>query len=217
MNTIKTIFAVLFIGLFLQSCDDPFSGSDTIITEERTLDAFTGLDINGVFDTKVIRGDESKIIITANDNLMDRITTEVSAGVLELNLAEGNYRDIEIDVTIFTPSIDDIDLNGVGGLDIFGFSDLETLTLDHTGLGEIIISNGSAKTLIFDMDNVGSLEAFDFEVEEVIFEITGVGAARVTTTSKLTGELAGVGNLYYKGTPEIDVEINGIGDVVDAN
>ena len=217
MSTIKTIFALLTIGLFLQSCDDPFVGSDTIITEERTLDSFNAIDIDGIFETKIIRGDESKIVIKANENLLDKITSIVSSEVLQLKLADENYSDIEIEVTIFTPTIEDIDLDGIGGLDIFGFADLDFLNIEHKGLGEIKLSEGSAKIFTIEMDNIGSLEAFEFEAEEVVFEINGLGAARVRCTSKLTGELSGVGNLYYKGNPTISVDANGVGDVIDAN
>lgn len=217
MNTFRTIFALLFIGSLFQSCDDPIVGSDTIITEEQTIDSFTSVDIEGIFETKIIRSEESKVVIKANENLLDRISINVSNEILKLRLEDENYTDIEIEVTIFTPIIQDVDLDGIGGLDIFGFLDLETLRIEHTGLGEIKLSEGSAKTFHIEMDNIGSLEAFDFESEEVTFQISGMGAARITSTSKLSGELSGVGNLYYQGYPEIMVEVNGLGDVIDAN
>ncbi len=217
MNTIKTIFATLLIGLFLQSCDDPISGAGLVIQEEREISDFSDVNIHGIFDTKIIHSSENKIIIKANDDLMDRLKAKVTSEVLELRLEEGYYNNIEMDVTIYSSSLESLHTEGLGDVEIIGFSDLDMLELIHGSSGDITVGGGNANRLNIIKVSAGDINAYDFEAQDVFFNVNGVGDVHVTAMNRLNGLVNGVGDLYYKGSPEISVELNGVGSIVDAN
>jgi len=88
----KIIFAITSIGLlfFVTSCDwkvrlNYKTGDGNVVTEERTVtESFSGVKVASGIDLELIPGNEIRIVVEADQNLIDDIITEVEEGELKV-------------------------------------------------------------------------------------------------------------------------------------
>src|SRR5262245_26795406 len=59
-------------------------GSGKVITEERNVSGFNGVELEGEGDVTIEQSDRESLTITADDNLMMNLTSDVSRGRLTL-------------------------------------------------------------------------------------------------------------------------------------
>lgn len=218
MKTLSTIVLAVFILFSFTSCYVSMSvtGSKNIVEEIREVSEFSKLNIDGVCDVEIVYGEQGEIEVNANDNIIDQVITEVENGTLSIDLKDGNFTNVQIEVKIYTTNLDFISKDGVGSLDMDDMDGLDELEINHDGVGNIKMS-GSANKFIYIHDGVGQLNAFSFEAVEVEIKQDGVGSSEVYAAERLEGSLNGVGNIKYKGDPVVDVDENGVGSVKDAN
>lgn len=218
MKKLFYLLTLVFLGMTVQSCDSKadFNGSDIITTELRDLSSFNKIEVRGVFRSEIIYSQDSKVEITTNENIHERILTTVTNNNLDLELIDGHYDNIKLDVTIYTDDLELFVHQGVGDQSISGFPKLDFIEIQQAGVGDITIS-GSADKFIFEGNDVGNLNGFDFIVDDCSIDQNGVGNLEVNCQSNLQGSLTGVGNIYYKGSPKIDVDITGVGKLINAN
>jgi len=67
------------------------------------------------------------------------------------------------------------------------------------------------------MIGVGTVRAYNLEVDVCHITSTGVGNCQVRVNNTLNVTITGVGSVYYKGDPTINSTITGLGKLVDAN
>lgn len=200
------------------SCtEDGIIGNGITVSDERILSDFQEVEIDGIYNVTITQGEEFKITLEGDENIVDRMIVDVSDERLEVRLEEGNYDDFDLTVDIICPSIRLFDKGGIGNATITDFEGLERLEINQAGAGNISIS-GSVEMLEFNHTNVGDFEGFDFIANQIQISQSGIGNAEVYCESSLTGSLSGIGNILYKGSPStIDIERTGIGEVIDAN
>jgi len=191
-------------------------GSSEITTENRAHSAFENIELEGIFETKIEKGNKHEVKVIANTNILQHINTEVDGKTLEITMAQGSYNNIEIEIIITSPTLKEITKRGIGSTSVEGFVDLRDLEINHFGLASFSMK-GSVANLALNKSGIGAFEAFDLDVNNCQIEHNGIGNTEITCNNSLTGELTGIGNIYYKGKPNIDVEVTGIGNVKDAN
>src|ERR1035437_4735525 len=84
-NVLKTELAVLMMLLFSLGVMAQ-NGNRGIITQDRSVATFDGIKVSGVFNVFFTQGEPQSIKIETDENLMDKITTEVNNGILELGI-----------------------------------------------------------------------------------------------------------------------------------
>lgn len=173
-------------------------GTGPLITKTLTLDAFSSIENTGVADIYVTLGSPQSVVLKAQQNIIDEMTMGVISNELKIGLKEGvNIADadtIRFDITI--PEISSITL---------------------TGVGDYILSGDYQEELAISLTGVGTVEAFDLEVGTCTINITGVGDCEVNVKNELIVNITGVGDVYYKGGPNIDQSVSGVGRLIDAN
>jgi len=214
-NLSNILLAVTII--LLSSCSKSLTvGSSEILEEERSVANFENIVIEGIYDTKILHGDKHEVIVRANANILDNIHTRVNNKTLKITMDSKEYKNINIDLIITMPTVNEITKRGVGSTRMEGFYDLSELEINHYGVASFSLE-GSVNKLSLNKSGVGSFDAFDLEAESYEIEQNGIGNTRLTCRKLLSGELTGIGNIYYKGQPNIDVDVTGIGKVKDAN
>jgi len=210
-------FALVATVILITSCSKSLTiGSSEIIEEERTVENFENIVIEGIYETKVTYGEEHTLTVIANANILDNIHTRVNNNTLKITMDQREYDNVSIDLLITMPSVKEITKRGVGPTRMEGFYDLNSLDINHYGVASFSLE-GSVDKLNLNKSGVGSFDAFDLEVASCVVEQNGIGNTRLTCIKSLEGELTGIGNIYYKGQPNIDVDVTGIGKVKDAN
>lgn len=214
-----SIYTILFSVIVLASCEDvdgpQIQGSDNIVSESREVDSFESVHISSVINATITQGNQ-EVLVRANDNIIDLINIEVRENVLYIDLEKGNYGDISINVAISNNQLTAVTTVGVNSVEINEFNDLDHLDVNIEGVGNIRMS-GSAEEVEINSSGSSNLEAFNFSSALCEINLTGVGNVQVTVIDELVGALSGVGNILYKGTPNIDVEVTGVGNVVNSN
>lgn len=220
------IFIALISFALLTSClDDDFNtgngerfqGSGVVITETRELASFDAIVSSPVIELVVTHGMNQSVVVSSDDNLIDRVITRVSSdGLLTIELEEGSYENLTLQVNIVIPELISVENLGAGAIDIRGFTNQESLTLKNTGAASFSLE-GSATELIIELLGAGNIAAFDFAANTVSINLTGSGNIEVSASELISGSLLGAGNIHYRGEPTIDVNITGAGSVVDAN
>lgn len=223
MKTLKQL-SIMIALLLLAGCALPVDRdvetihpSDVIISEDRPVSGFTGIEFSTFGLVNISQGTEESLTITGSDNILPLVITEVSNGKLIIRTEE-NYIFSEVNSeNVLTFNITVIDLNELtnSGAGQFNIDRLTTDSLDFTisGAGNINIT-GEANRSAIEISGAGSIIAPDFQITSADVVISGVGSAEVWVTDRLTGNISGAGNVRYYGDPEVDTESSGLGKFV---
>ncbi len=94
-------------------------GKGEIINQERSISAFTAIESRGNFTINLFQDSsikEQSVIISAQENIIELIQTEIFGQSLIINNNECYNTDEEIRITIQTPALSQIVLNGSGNI-----------------------------------------------------------------------------------------------------
>ncbi len=214
-------------------------GSGNTTTKNVSVPEFSGIVLNGNDNVTISQGPQ-KVEVTGKSNIIDRLETYVSNGIWNIKLEEGCYKNADLSFAISVPNISDIKLIGSGNITVNDFIDQNDLYVDLIGSGKInmnentgtenlkIYIEGSGKFNGFgnfanlnyaDIEIFGSGEfnGFPIHANNTLVTLKGSGNCRTYSQEKLEVTIQGSGDLFYKGNPNITVNITGTGKVIDAN
>jgi hypothetical protein len=206
----KHIIILFLTGLLItipMGCnwDDPIDnnnrnivGSGPIVTKTLTLDDFSKIENTGVADIHVTVGGPQSVVLKAQQNIIDVMTIGVLADELKIGLEQGVSIE-RADTIVFNITVPEI----------------SSITL--TGVGTYVLSGDYQDELAISITGVGDVKAFGLEVGTCTISITGVGDCEVFVKNKLDISILGVGDVYWKGNPDIASSISGVGNLIDAN
>ncbi len=208
-------------------------GSGNILTNSRPVDAFSVIEIEGVFDVHLKQGQECGVVVEADEKLQDHIHVDVQNNTLTVSSDKVKIKKAKRAVVIITlVDITDITLNGVGdlnslntlsldelNLEVIGVGDAEltldcrNLELEYNGVGDVILE-GKVTNADFEVNGVGDLLAYELIVNNMDLEQNGVGDSEINVINELSIDFTGVGSIRYDGNPKItDIDKSGIGSV----
>ncbi|MBW8243603.1 DUF2807 domain-containing protein [Muricauda oceani] len=208
---------ILWCATIVVSCSsDDITGSGTLTTESRELNAFTAVSVKGIANVNITQGDSQTVEITADSNVIDYLRTEVENGSLNIYLASGhNYENITVHVDVMVKGLNGVTNEGSGTLKIL---DVENLDFHIKNIGTSDISfSGSSKTLSIENEGSGRISGYGFLTESCAVNIVGSGDVEVNCANELQVEINGSGNVFYKGNPTISTTIEGSGKVINSN
>ena len=233
------IFTVLLVcTIALTACGFPVRftevrGSGNVITETRTVAGFNAVELSGIGTLIIEQGDKEALEITAEDNLMSHIKSNVSGSRLQLGGDEfvNIHPTKDIIYRLKVKNLNQIESSGLGKvelkkletdnlvIEISGSGRVSvdnllatTLNLEISGLGDISI-NGSVKSQQVQISGAGNYRAPNLVSEAASVEISGTGSAILWVTKQLDLELSGAGKIHYYGSPQLNSDISGVGVV----
>ena len=86
-----------------------------------------------------------------------------------------------------------------------------------SGLGNIIIVGEKQESIYIDINGIAELSAFDLEVDVCEIHVSGSAMCRFFVNEEIIGSITGSAEVWYKGDPEINVQLYGEGKFWDAN
>lgn len=234
----KMILSFLAIGLLaVSSCrKDSIWGEGPLVTETRSVDNFTGISTGISGEVEFTVGPVYKLEVTAQQNILDVMRTQVVNGVLEIDFRNSvrvkTHEDITVKIT--APSVSLLRLSGVGDMRTTG--DIVTNRLDLTvsgagninlakaivadkidarisGTGSINMGTGSAKNEELRISGSGGMNLSNVPVEKADIHISGSGDMKVDVSQSIYASISGSGSVLYKGNPTITTNISGSGTV----
>ncbi len=188
-------------------------GSGNVVTEARDVSGFSTVILQGFGDVNIdVTGSES-LSITADENFMSYLVTEVRGDTLyihtEPEVAFTNITALDFDIT--AADLEAVELQGAGDIDVRNL-DTDTWRVRLPGAGQITAAGRAAEQSI-ELLGAGSYEAENLESEVATVTSSGAGSAVVWATDELDVTINGIGTVQYIGNPVVTQEINGLGTV----
>ncbi len=184
-------------------------GSGVAKTEQRNIGNFTGLDVRGAFQVEVICQKEARLEITADDNLLKYIKTEVRGGVLHIETdgAQLNFKDSPR-VLIAVPSLDDFNISGASRVKATNMK-AGDVKINLSGASQFA-ATGTAQGIEADLSGACKFDGKDLQAVKVDINASGASKADVYASADLYAEASGASSVYYYGNPQnISPKTNG--------
>ena len=187
-------------------------GSGVSKTETRTIGDFRKIRVNGSCDVSVSVGSAAGLSITADDNLLEYVVTEVRDGTLVVELKSGSYSpSVHMKATATVPALEAIGIHGSSDVDVTGLTG-DRFELSVEGSGDAKAS-GKVGTVVAKVAGSGDLNLSNVEARDATVEVSGSGDVEVWATESLTVSVAGSGDVGYKGEPKLTKSVAGSGSV----
>lgn len=194
------------------SSDNTVQGSGVQVSDSRTVPAFRSVDLAGSINVVIRVGEPRSVRIYGDDNLIDRVTTDVSSTTLVIGTTPGSYATtglMRVEVTV--PSLNKLTLSGtVMATGIEG----PRLTLTIPGSG-VVRASGSTEELDATVSGSGQAELDGVDARVVQAVVSGSGEIVVTAVESLDASVPGSGSIVYTGEPtSVTKSVTGSGDIV---
>jgi hypothetical protein len=236
---IYSFLVIAIVAMLTYSCIPCTEGSGNVITEQRLVTEFSGVENTTSFNVDILYDSAYSVEVAADDNILQLISTSVRGGRLiidtdyDMCISSGSTVNIEIHM----PIIESIELNGSGNMDIDDF-DCNSLEISNSGSGNIDISNiystttidievdgsgdvkisGKARRGNYDVNGSGSIYAEDLLLDDCYANNTGSGNIYCFAYLLLDATVDGSGDIIFSGSPdEVSEDINGSGSVRENN
>jgi putative autotransporter adhesin-like protein len=227
---IKRIFLGIVIAFTLNSCINTIDGNGEVTKEQRAVSSFNKIEISGAYEVLINQGNEERLELEVDENLLEHIKTKVKNNTLHIKSKKiGSATSLKLYITVV--DVESIDVSGAVELKNKGIYQAENLEIDVSGAADIDLSvdvkilnmsmsgaseitlDGKAQTLGIKMSGASDLNAKKLKTTNSFIDISGAGSAVVHAKKTLKVEVSGAGSVKYKGSPKIEKEISGAGSV----
>jgi hypothetical protein len=188
-------------------------GSGVEATEEREVGEFSKVHVAGGGDVSVVIGEETRVVVTCDDNLIAHLVTRVDGDTLEIRMESGSYsfRDGP-DIEITTPGLTGIEISGSADTLIEGLSG-DSFFVRVSGSADVK-AHGEIEHLEASVSGSGDLDLRDLTAQEAKVRVSGSGDADVTVLRSIHAEVNGSGDITYRGDPaERSTNVSGSGSI----
>lgn len=222
-NTFTKIFilAMLSVSLLTSSCRRfrPVHGSGVAGTEKRTVVSFSKIDVSGGLKVILTQDSSSTVTVTADDNLLKYIKTEIEGNKLHVYTTRNIQSQTQVLISIGLKQLESLEASGavevlsVGrittkDLDL-AFSGSTNVDLDisaadvHTdGSGSTELKlKGQAASHHVTLSGSGDIDALDFVVGKYDIETSGASHCRINVLKDLGVHSSGSSEIEYRGSP----------------
>ncbi len=179
-------------ALVLSACT---TGSGDIVTEDRTVDDFDRIEISSAVTVELVvePGAETTVSVTYDDNLIDRVKTEVRSATLVISL--------------------DGSVSTLGGGRFVSVTVDSLEALEVSGAVEL---RGSGEVTSYDLAVSGAsdVDLRDLAANDVVIEVDGASEVSIWASQSVTGDVSGASDVTVHGDPgTVNVETSGVSEL----
>lgn len=240
MKTVQLFTLILLACVSLATAQwggKKVKGNGTFTTVERSVGDYDGIAMSGWFDLEIIAGQEGRITLVAEENLIEYIVTEVRDGILKIKTQKGfqlkpSSYNKGVQITVPVESVSSVSLSGSG--DIVSSTVLKSEEFDAamSGSGDVTLNieagscnaavagsgdinlSGTADSFKAAVSGSGDISAYGLSARKAHAAVAGSGDIELKVTEELTARVSGSGDIRYRGRPEkLDSKVAGSGDI----
>jgi Putative auto-transporter adhesin, head GIN domain len=193
-------------------------GSGTAKTESRTVAPFTAIrmEIGGRAEIERTPGSSpgaaASLAVTADDNLLGLLTTEVKDGTLILGTEKGKSLAGKMPVyKITVADLRSLELKGSGEADA-GKLDSNALSVAVAGSSAAKLA-GRADELTIAVSGSAACNAGALTAKRATVSVSGSGDVTVNASEALDAKVSGSGSVHYLGAPKLTKAVSGSGSI----
>lgn len=228
------LFACLTVSTNISAKNPPVHLNDNNVVIDRELEPFDHLILSGVFNVKIESGEQEKVVINTQEDILDHIIIEHKKNKLTIK-TDDDYKKIKsemINILVVCKELSALRISGVGNVECqnaikgddlellissVGKTDLNlkvtSIMAKISAVGDISVS-GSAEKATINTSGVGNFDLSGFVVKNVHMTNSGVGNVSVHATENLDLTSSGIGKVSYYGKPKTkNVISSGLGKV----
>lgn len=224
MKKLASLILILFISSFAANAQwKKVKGNGNVTDENRSVGNFDKVAASGHFRVTLQEGNEGNLMVSAEENLMEYIITEVKNGELKIGTKKGySIRSTEkIEVLVNYKDIDGIYMSGSGKLTSNNPIKSSNFDMAVSGSGHIDIEvdanqvnakvsgsgsvnlEGETDEMSCSISGSGNINGYDLNVNKVTAKISGSGSAKLHVEEEIHATTSGSGNVRYTGNPTI--------------
>lgn len=221
----KVIIAA-FVALLFGSCTMSFNGksvtgSGNVVSKERNVKDFTKIELKRGLDCEVKQSETFKVVVLADDNLQEGITTKVENGTLIIDSEYNNYNNVKSKtIQVFMPIIDvlettsgsslktsgtikgnNIHLKSSSGSSLEAEVESENLTLESTS-GSTLTASGKAIELKTLSSSGSTIDATNLLANNVNAQSSSGSNTEVSPIVLLKAQASSGSSIEYAKTPK---------------
>lgn len=228
MISLVKIIVTAFIALLFGSCnfnldlgENNITGSGNVVSKERNLTAFDKITVTKGLDCEVTQGNTFSVIVEADDNLVNNITTKVVNGTLEIDSKYNSYTNVTSKkVKVQLPKISGLEATGAASIktsnEIKGNNIIlssssagyleanvnsENVSLESNS-GSTLNASGKAINLNADGSSGSHIKASKLLANNITSESSSGSSIEVFPIIKLTAQASSGGNIQYFNKPK---------------
>jgi len=208
-----TVALLVHYDVFGGTSSSTSQGSGVPTTQARDVPAFERVELAGSNNVVIHVGEKQSVVVRADDNLIDRVTTEVQSGKLVVGNTPGSFTTTSpMSVEVSVPTLDALTLTGSGNIAVSGV-EAESLSVALPGSGTLT-AGGTATRLDVTVSGSGNVQFTRLVANAVHAVVSGSGAIFVTATKTLDASVSGSGSIIYTGNPQdVTKNVTGSGAV----
>lgn len=229
------LLLLAIMGILVFTSCEKIKGEGPVITETRNVGSFAGVDLRGDATVHFSKGNDLKIELHGQQNVLEVLETYKSGTNLVIkyrnDIRLGRHDPVTIYLT--APDLNDLRISGSGDIFVTGDIVNNDMEMDISGSGNINMDKLKTGYLDANISGSGSVEIEGGEAADEILRISGSGnfylpnviAKKAMTTTSGSGDIrihvsdelrstiSGSGSVYYKGQPLVNSSISGSGKV----
>lgn len=243
MTALPMALTVLCLsGIAIAGCEGvgpPFGvqGSGHVRTETRDVRGFDRVTVDGTGTLVITQGTDEHLSITAEDNILPHLASDVAGSRLTLGPRQSNLlnptRPIRYELGVKqlhevtmrgsgdmeTASLDtdklDITVSGSGSASLARLT-AASLSVTENGSGSVTVDGGQATAQTVTIRGSGRYRAAGLQSRNATIEVAGSGDCAVRVSDNLNVTITGSGRVTYSGSPSLNENIFGSGKVTRA-
>ena len=188
-------------------------GSGVPATQVRHVSEFDRVELAGSNNVLIRVGEKQSVVVNADDNLLDRITTEVRSGELVVGNVAGSFSTrapTSVEITI--PKLTAVSLAGSGNMTVDGLA-ADSFAVALPGSGTVN-GSGTADRLDVSVGGSGLVQFTEVRAADARVVVSGSGSVFVTATERLDALVSGSGAILYAGSPQqVTKNVTGTGSI----
>ena len=197
-------------------------GSGRTTTQTYDFSGFTRVQIGSAFEANVTQGDDYKVAVTVDDNIVEYLDVRVEGDTLRIGLKPTlvmGFRNTTLRADVTLPDIAGLDVSGAARTRVTGLNTGKAVEIRVSGASQLTgdISSGemnidasgasraelSGKTgrLEARASGASTLRLQDLASTDTRVEASGASNVTVNPSGRLTAEASGASNIRYTGSP----------------
>jgi hypothetical protein len=218
LGSILIFFVLISCG---HECRKTLSGNGTVVQKEIKADSFSIIKVSDKIDAEILIADSPKVIIDADENLINHILIEMKGNTLSIssdrrirmarskkvivycNKLDEIHASSASNVFVTKPlQMDNFKIIAASGADINILGDFINLEVNGSSGSDITLS-GTTKTLSVNLSSAADLNAYDLKSEKANVDVSSAADARIYVIKEAYLRASSAADISYKGSPEI--------------
>jgi hypothetical protein len=176
------------------------AGSGNLKSESRNLSGFKKINAGGAVKLDVTVQKDFAVIVEADDNLLQHVTTEVGGDSLIIGSHDRISPSSQIKVTVSLPELSALDVSGASTATVVGATG-DDLKLNASGASKIKV-DGEAKELSAIASGASNVDAEGLKAENVEADASGASTVIVNAFGKADLNASGASTAIYVDDPK---------------